>query len=162
MEGQSHVTFFPDGTLRGTEWGKELFIWECLNVPLFLEDGFKGYRILFFFFLFFSSLITSSHYLLVTMVSNDKSDYNSYWRSFVCDCFLSIAAFKRLSLIFDSLVILCLSLCFWVYLSWSLLNFLVTLLRHYFFKCIQCLGFLKDSLYCIPYVQHSIWARAKA
>lgn len=46
----------------------------------------------------------------------------------LCTWSVSFAAFKSLSFIFDSLVVMCLSLYLWVYPSWSLLTFLDILL----------------------------------
>lgn len=51
----------------------------------------------------------------------DQISSNSYWRSFAYDRFL--LQLLRVCLLFLSLV-MCLSLYFWVYPSWSLLNFL--------------------------------------
>lgn len=55
----------------------------------------------------------------------DQISSNSYRRSFAHDRFLLLLL--RVCLLFLSLV-MCLSLYFWVYPSWSLLNFLDTLL----------------------------------
>ena len=92
-----------------------LFIWECLILCLTFAGWFASYSILGWQFYSFRNLNFLAHCLLVSKVSDKKSNNLIEDSSYVTSCF-SLVIFKILSLYlaFGSLAIICL-----VWVSWS-------------------------------------------
>lgn len=112
----SHVlSLQPAGVFQGRCIGDKLH-WLFLSgsvliAPSFLKDSFAGYRILGWFF--FSTLHILAHCLLTSRVSDEKYTDNLKNNLHMTRGF-SLTDFKSLSLSFNSLILMSLSVVHWV------------------------------------------------
>ena len=120
--------------------------------PAFLKDGFARYRILGWQLFSFSTLNISGHCLLDSKVSDEKlADNLTEDYMYVTNRF-SVAAFKILSLTFNSLIIICLSGHLFEFISFlkiHVFHCFWEIFSHYFFRYSFC-PFLFLVPFCDP------------